>query len=373
MSVTLQSIADEVGLSVMTVSRALRGVSRINPQTRQQIRQVAGRMGYLPLQGVLFAPSTKSGKASHQLKVLLPTVNHRLGADGGSWWLDRMTKAILERLEISNGTMVEQHFPDIESLLDSCKKQRYHGVILRQPFPQKWVEELRNVTAVVYGVEFDHQLGVDSVYSNEHRSAAQILDTVGELKHRSIAWFGILDRYAPYQVIFDDMDATCMSDCQAFTVHGARHAAWANSVYCQFEPTVKQHLILEKRDWRSEDLSIVVNRGMDHIMTLPEKPTVIVCSCDPLAVAVARWLQEKGYMIPGDFSLISYGGSEELALIEPQISSIQMPMETIGKVIPELIERRLADPDATPISIQFEAFLNRTQSLAAPDLAAPDL
>jgi hypothetical protein len=34
-----------------------------------------------------------------------------------------------------------------------------------------------------------------------------------------------------------------------------------------------------------------------------------------------------------------------------------MPMETIGRVIPELVERRLADPQAVPISVQFETSL----------------
>ena len=39
-------------------------------------------------------------------------------------------------------------------------------------------------------------------------------------------------------------------------------------------------------------------------------------------------------------------------------------METIGRVIPELIERRLADPSAEPLSIQFQTTLFEGASVA---------
>ena len=48
MSVTLKDIADRVGKSVSTVSRALGGYDDIGPETRQEIQRVAQEMGYEP-------------------------------------------------------------------------------------------------------------------------------------------------------------------------------------------------------------------------------------------------------------------------------------------------------------------------------------
>ncbi|HTS19545.1 MAG TPA: LacI family DNA-binding transcriptional regulator [Verrucomicrobiae bacterium] len=363
MSVTLQHIAQEVGLSTMTVSRALRGVSRINPETRRRVREAAQRMGYQPISGVMFAPSVRGGKGDHSLRILLPTVTRRIGADGGSWWLDRMASAMLARVRLSNGRLVEQHFEDIEGLLLECERSRYHGVVLRQPLPHSWVERLLKMTAVAYAVEFDHQLGVDSVYSNEHRSAAMVLDYLTQRGHTHITWFGILDRYSPYQVIFDALDETRMSDRQAFTVHGARHAAWANIVYCQLARD-QQRLVLVDRDWRTQDLDSTVARGLDQILAMRPRPSAIVCSCDPIALSLVKLLADRKLDVPGDISLLSYGGSEEVRAVTPPITSIEMPMETIGRVIPELIERRLADPQAVPISVQFETTLREGGSVS---------
>src|SRR5258708_7529244 len=112
MSITLQHIAQEVGLSQMTVSRALRGVSCINPDTRQRVREAAVRLGYKPVTGVMFAPAIRNGNGDHTLRILLPTVTRRIGAEGGSWWLDRMAHSMRERVKLSNGRLVEQHFQD---------------------------------------------------------------------------------------------------------------------------------------------------------------------------------------------------------------------------------------------------------------------
>jgi LacI family transcriptional regulator len=364
MSVTLKHIAVELGVSQMTVSRALRGVSRINPQTRQRVRDTAMRLGYQPIGGIMLPPTVRSGKGNHALRLLLPTVSRRIDAMAGSWYLDRMVAAMRNRMETSNGRLVEQHFVGIEELLAECKRARFHGVVLRQPLPQAWVEKLQRIVPVVYAVEFDHQLGVDSVYSNEHRSAGMVLDYLGHRGHTEIAWFGVLDRHSPYQVVFDALDETSFADRQAISVHGARHAAWANVAFCQLVGH-RLPLVLVERDWRTQDLDSVVMKGMEEILAATPRPTAIVCSCDPVALSLIPALKSRGLSVPQDMSVISYGGSEEAKLAMPSVTCIEMPMETIGLVIPELVERRMADPNAVPISVQFQTTLYEGSSVSS--------
>ena len=138
-------------------------LSRASPETRQRVHEVAKRLGYQPTSGVMLPPTVRTGKGSRSLGIILPTVSHRIGAEGGSWWLDRMMKAMQERMELSDGRLVEQPFPTIDALIDEYRRGRYHGVVLRQPLPHAWVERLLQVGPVVYAVEFDHQMNVDSV------------------------------------------------------------------------------------------------------------------------------------------------------------------------------------------------------------------
>jgi DNA-binding LacI/PurR family transcriptional regulator len=198
------------------------------------------------------------------------------------------------------------------------------------------------------------------------------LDYLGRRGHSQIAWFGILDRNSPYQVIFDALDESSFADRQAISVHGARHAAWANVAFCQLVGQ-RLPLILVERDWRTQDLDTVVQQGLDRILALQPRPTAIVCSCDPIALSLIQALQARGLNVPEAMSVISYGGSDESKAANPSITSIEMPMETIGLVIPELIERRMADPNAVPISVQFQTTLyegNSVQTIKKPPAQA---
>jgi DNA-binding LacI/PurR family transcriptional regulator len=266
-------------------------------------------------------------------------------------------------VDLSNGRVVEQHFPSIDALIEEYQRTKYHGIVLRQPLPHAWIERLLKIGPVVYAVEFDHQLNVDSVYSNEHRSAAMLLDHLSERNHRQIVWFGILDRHAPSQVVFEALDESSIVDRQAFSTHGARHAAWANIAYCQLAGR-RQPLLLVERDWDHQSLDDVVEEGLNRILAMSPKVTAIVCSADPVAMAVAKGLKRRGMEVPADMSIVSYGGSDDAKTADPSITTLEMPMETIGRVIPELIERRLADPAAAPISMQFQTTLFEGKSVA---------
>ena len=46
--VSIRDVAREAGVSVTTVSHALNGKGRLNPDTRQRVREVADRLGYRP-------------------------------------------------------------------------------------------------------------------------------------------------------------------------------------------------------------------------------------------------------------------------------------------------------------------------------------
>ena len=74
MSVTLKDIAEELGVSVTTVSRALTGRGRVSPQTRQQVMEKASELGYN------FASSGNS-TAQSSICVVFNARLHSLSAD----------------------------------------------------------------------------------------------------------------------------------------------------------------------------------------------------------------------------------------------------------------------------------------------------
>ena len=338
----------------MTVSRALRGIGRLRPETRERIRKLAVEMNYQAIRGLVIPPPVRRGKADHTLRLLVPTIFRRMSQEGGEWFLESLMKGLRDRLALSNGVVLEAHFQSVDEVIEVWKRDRYHGVVLRQPVPRPWIDRLKAVGPVVlvFGVDFHY--GVDNVYENEQRAASDIHNRLTGLGHRRIAWLGILDLHEPHRKMTEDPDDPGPGMNQDMSVQSVRYSAWARLAVCQ-PKAHRMPLVLVERDWRRQGLEEVVQKGLDEILSDENHPTAIVCSCDAVARSVIRNLQNRRYRVPEDFSVVTYGmepGPNDPGL---PLSGMAMPMETMGRMVPELIERRLADPHAPAISMQFEA------------------
>src|SRR3954469_24928240 len=70
-TVTLKDIAREAGVSLMTVSRALRKHASVSPETQSKIERVAKELGYRPNPLISALMSyRRAGKAPHSHSVL---------------------------------------------------------------------------------------------------------------------------------------------------------------------------------------------------------------------------------------------------------------------------------------------------------------
>lgn len=353
MQVTVQQIAERAGVSKMTVSRALRGVGRVSAETRARIRRIARELGHHQMGRVVISSPLHRGRTEHQLAVFVPVLHPD---DIHIEFSQELLRGLRDALARQGGRLEFRPCGSLDEILSAWEESGAQGVLLQRQVPSAWVERLRRVGAVVYAGGYDHQPGVDSVYTNEHRAAAMIMDLLTGLGHRDIVWFSLVDLHAEGMLPRSLFDESTAVDRMTSSVHGVRHAAWANLTYSPEKETHRSLLILE-RDWDRESLDEVISRGLNQILVRRPMPTAIVVSTDDMGIALLRALQRRGWHVPQDLSVVSYGGTKAGQAISPPLTSVKLPMYAMGKVIPELIERRLAEPDALPISVQFEAKL----------------
>src|SRR5690606_27245327 len=90
---------------------------------------------------------------------------------------------------------------------------------------------------------------------------------------------------------------------------------------------------------------------MKRILDLEDKPTAIFALSDTISLGVLRALQEEGYHIPEDFSLVSFDNSQYLDFLECPITSIAHPVEEIAEravnLLLECMEQGLSIQDST--------------------------
>lgn len=369
MHVSLAKIAEHAKVSQVTVSRALRGVGRMRPETRMNIQRVARLYGYQPAISVISRPAVRRGKGEQQLNLFLPifgaVVNDRLLGLG--YYGRGVIRGLHSRLAATDGKLIIERFTHVDQAVDfyksQVKRQRLSGTVIRQVVPAAWAKALRALGPVVSSTPHDYHSNIDSVYSNEHRSAVSVMDLLWARGHREIAWVSLLDRFPPSRSeMIAAFDPDTAADRQMSSALTTRHASWANLALCQFGPR-KMPLVLPERNWESQSLDDAASECLAQVLALRPQPTAIVVSTDVLANAIMAVAIRRGLKVPQDLSIVSYGGLPA-APGALELTSVVLPSKTVGRAIPELIERRLRMPDASPVSLLLETEMREGQTVA---------
>jgi hypothetical protein len=181
-----------------------------------------------------------------------------------------------------------------------------------------------------------------------------VFDRLAALNHSRIAWFSLVDINSPLHKQYQAGNGPQSNEYRVGTRNGPRHGAWANLATCQpdLEP---MPVVVEMRDWERDSLGDAVRRGLDRILTLKPRPTAIVVGSDNMGLEVLEQLRERGIDVPGEISVVGYGAFPQGLSCDPTLASVVIPMEKLGLAVPEIIQRRRADPNAVPISILFDA------------------
>ena len=125
-SVGMKQIAEEAGVSMMTVSRVLRNESNVAPTTEALIRSIADRLGYKPNRLVRGMQSGRSGIVS----VVVPA-GHAIAPtilEGAYDYLHE--KDIIMALDIVHGNTGERAFAEQGKVINRLLESRVDGFIL---------------------------------------------------------------------------------------------------------------------------------------------------------------------------------------------------------------------------------------------------
>ncbi|HEY5221565.1 MAG TPA: LacI family DNA-binding transcriptional regulator [Microbacteriaceae bacterium] len=82
--------------------------------------------------------------------------------------------------------------------------------------------------------------------------------------------------------------------------------------------------------------------------------TAIVCASDPMALGAIRAARRAGLSVPRDVSVVGYDDSALMNCTEPPLTTVRQPIETMGKMIIELLIRQISSDSASADEFLFE-------------------
>jgi LacI family transcriptional regulator len=306
LAVRLKDIADELGVSVVTVSRVLRNQSDVGEETRARILKRMKELNYRPN---MLARGLASGK-SYTMGLIVPDLVHTFFADFAKGLGAGLRRGSYQLLLASSEEEPELERQEIDSLLArgvdalliaSCQNSA-NGLqsLLASKTPYVLVDRLLPKIKT-------HFVGTDDVAAGF--IATEHLISLGR---KRIAHIGGL-----------------LISTSVGRLNGYKKALTAHDL-----PYQQELVILHSRLEEAGDQ--IGARAMGDLLKLKKRPDAVFCYNDLTAIGAIRHLLSKGLRVPQDVAVIGCGNLRLSSYLEVPLSSIDQSTQQQGQEAAEL-------------------------------------
>ena len=313
---TISDVARAAGVSVATVSRALRGVDRVSPRTRERVLKAANELHYVASPA---ATSLVSGR-TRGIAVITPYFNR--------WFFATVVTGIEKALRDEGhhvllcdleGRTFDSRLPITQSML----WKRADGAILLNVPPAASERALLDRLGMPVVTVGNRQSGWPSVRIDDRAAMAVATRYVIGLGHRRIGYAGTVPASIHHlQTPFDRRE----SFQEVMAEHG---------LSCPPEWTLEC-------DWTADGAAADAERmfaGADH-------PTCVVAASDEMAFGVMSAARRRGLAIPGDVSVIGIDDHVHARIFD--LTTVRQDVEAQGSRAGQLMLSALHGREVRP-------------------------
>ncbi len=335
--VTLQDIANLLGISKVSVSKALRGQSDIGKATTEKVLALAHELGYRP--NIL--AQKLSAKHTRTIGLVVPKIAHH--------FLTRAIDAIYISANEQNYEivmMVSEENADLERKhIETLLAMRVDGLLVSVTEKTTDIDIFHHVvdsgTPLVFFDRVIEDQGFVCIRSADEQGAADLVECAID---KGYTEFGHIGGYQQVSISKHRFQGFL----KALETHGLKPA--------------ENHLVFGgfSRKDGSTGLDILLERG--------SLPQIIFAVTYPVALGVLIRSRELGIRIPEDLDLVCFGNSDYNQLISPSITGINQPAAEIGVLALSHLLGQIDNPTKPPENnIIVPVEINQGNTCIGPD------
>jgi LacI family transcriptional regulator len=307
--VTMQDIADALGITKVSVSKALNNRPGLSDARRQQILLMAKKMEY-------GADGGKDGKP-YSLAFVCPK---RFFLEDDTFYTTiyyYINKQCLEQNHTVACFVIGSEDEMALRLPDKLQTECFDGVFIAGEFRHDYLKLLLPLKGAKVFVDFYlPELSIDCIISDNFHLGQSVTEYLIRKGHTKIGFVGdihatssICDRYFGYQ--------------KALKLAGIS----GNDLW---------HIV------NNDSVSGQYSLKFD----LPkELPTAFVCHCDKAAFTLMQRLDMAGVKVPGEVSIISFDNTALCELTRPRLTSVDFDRRQIARLGMQAMITRLREPE----------------------------
>ena len=320
MTIRLKDIADDLGVSVVTVSKVLRGKTDIGDETRRRVLQRMKELDYRPN---MLARGLASGR-TQTIGLIVPDLVHPFFAE--------FAKSLASVLRASQYALIlasSEEVPEIEEqeirtlalrgvdvlLLASCRVGlRNASQVCDAKIPCLLVDRNLAMTKMPF-------VGSDDVRAGE--LATEHLIAIGR---KRVAHIG-------GQETSPSVD---------------RARGYANAISRHKLKVLEGYIVRNSRIEEGGDT--IGFQAMQRLLRLRSKPDAVFCYNDLTAVGAIEAVLQAGLRVPEDVAVIGCGNFRYAGYLRVPLSSIDQSTMELGRLAGEMALELSSQPSATPRS-----------------------
>lgn len=311
---TIKDIAKHLKISPSTVSRALRDLPDVKPETMTAVKELAEKLNYQPnpiAQGLVKSKTYNIG-------VIIPEFMIHFYAEALSGIYKVANDAGYNVMVCQTNELYKNEIKSFKSLVSS----RVDGMIVA----------ISRETS-----DFEH------------------LNSLNLKKTPLVVFNRVSDKIIASKVVFDDFKSGFKAtrhliDCGCKNI---AHISGPNNLQLSIDRKSGFQKALEKYDLNCDPEMVVAcdfsiedgKEAMEKILQTGKKVDGVFTVCDAAAFGAMAVLKNAGYKIPEDVSVIGFTNEPYAKLIEPSLSTISQPSYEIGETATHLLLKHIENKD----------------------------
>ena len=319
--VTIQDIADSLGISRNTVSKAINNSGGLADATRERILQKAVEMGYKQFSYVAaHATLFPGGPSPEEHGEIALFTTHNLFR-----WTNHFAVPTVDRLKVELAQLgytltlssVEQEDIRRRSLPAAFDREKAAGIVCIEIFDPGYAREICDLGLPTLFIDGPHKGGgvslpADQLYM-ENVSGISLL--VNDMLARGKRRIGFIGNYEHCQSFFE------------------RYMAFRGAMMLAGAP-VDEKFIIKRNDGTGAALA-----------ALDELPELFICANDFVAADVLQALGRLGKSVPGDVLLSGFDDSPESRIMTPALTTVHIHTQIMAYTAADLLLSRIEEPE----------------------------
>ena len=302
-AITIRDVAKKAGVSVSTVSRAFNNYGDISESTRDSILKIANELGYKPN---IVAKSLSSNK------------HYRLGMLVENYETSGMLNPLVFEILLSFRDAASKQDYEIVLLPTTSENQKQESLeklfgekkidgafIMGLKTTDEYYKELETIKypCVLYDVSVNNP-AVSSVGVNNIKGSFLAVEHLIKLGHKKIAF---INGHKEAEVSYERLDGYCLA---------------LNRYGIPIDNT-----LIEYTDFSDEG----AEQAIERLLKEHKEFTAVFCASDLIAVGTINMLNNLGYLVPDDVSVVGFDDIYIAQYMNPKLTTIRQNRQKIGQ------------------------------------------